>query len=311
MLLSALTVAAAAYVGLALLLYLLQPNFIFFPQRALDATPADRGLAFEEARFATGDGLELHGWYVAPPSPRAFVLFFHGNAGNISHRLENLAILHALGLATLIFDYRGYGQSEGEPDEDGTYEDARAAWRYLAAERGIAPERIIAYGQSLGGAVATRLATERRLAGLVIESSFTSVADLAHKFYPYLPTSLLTRVHYPTRQRIPTVSCPVLVMHSPDDDLVPFAHGEQLYEAAREPKRFQRLRGGHNDAFITSGEAYWKALDDFVNEFVDEASPGHTRESPAPAVDPVHPSVPDSPPAAPPGDLHAGVQDVY
>jgi fermentation-respiration switch protein FrsA (DUF1100 family) len=172
------------------------------------------------------------------------VLFCHGNAGNVSHRLDTLQFFRSLGLGTLIFDYRGYGRSDGSPSEKGTYRDAEAAWRHLVEQRQIPPERIVILGRSLGGAVAARLAADQRPGALVVESAFTSVPDLAARMFPVYPVHLLARIRYNTLKWIRRVHCPVLVVHSRDDEMIPFRHGRRLFEAAPEPKEFLELRGG-------------------------------------------------------------------
>lgn len=149
--------------------------------------------------------------------------FLHGNAGNISHRLDSLRIFHGLGLDVLILDYRGYGRSEGRPSEEGTYRDARAASRYLVEARGVAPERIVVFGRSIGAAIAAALAVEQRPAALILESGFTSVPDLAADLYPWLPARRLARLHYDTRARLPHVTVPVLIVHSRDDEIISFS----------------------------------------------------------------------------------------
>ncbi|MDX1381353.1 MAG: alpha/beta hydrolase, partial [Xanthomonadales bacterium] len=250
-----LAVVAAVYVLLGLMLYLFQGSMVFLanlPGRALDATPSDVGLAFEDVHIDTADGERLHGWYVSAPladasGPRGVLLFFHGNAGNISHRLESIAIFNRLGLDVLIVDYRGYGQSTGRPSEAGTYRDARAAWDYLVGRRGILPDRIVVFGRSLGGAVGAWLASQMPRdaapAAVILESSFTSGVDMARRLYPVYPARLLTRLKYPVRDYAARLTCPVLVVHSRDDEIVPFGMGRALYEAAPGPKSFLELRG--------------------------------------------------------------------
>jgi hypothetical protein len=266
--LTALLTAAGAYGALLLFLYFGQASLLYLPDlpsRALSATPADAGLDYETVRLRTEDGVGLHGWYVPAATPRGTLLFFHGNAGNISHRLDSLLIFHRLGLNVLIFDYRGYGQSEGRPDEEGTHRDARAAWRHLTETRGIEGRRIILFGRSLGAALAAWLATEVRPGGLILESAFTSVPDLAADLYWWLPARRLARLQYATRDYLARVACPVLVVHSPQDEIIPYHHGQALYAAARPPKAFLRLRGDHNAGFLLSGADYVGGLDTFLD----------------------------------------------
>lgn len=250
---------------LGAILFVFQSYFVYYPSRRLEASPDQVGLNYESVYFTTEDGLRLHGWYVPAARVRATLLFFHGNAGNISFWLYSLKIFNQLDVDTFIIDYRGYGLSEGRPTESGTYRDAMAAWRYLTVERGIPGKRIILFGQSLGAAIATWLATQVQPAALIIESAFTSVRDVARKHYPLWPASLLVWIQYPTIDRIAQVACPVLIVHSRSDEIVPFAHAEHLLKAAREPKAFLELMGGHNDGFRVTGRDYLAGLDRFFS----------------------------------------------
>lgn len=268
MLASVVLIAVGVYLALLLLLFLMQSRLLHLPGvpgRSLDATPAAIGLNWEEVTLSAADGVKLHGWYL--PAPQAehrtvdrTVLFLHGNAGNISHRLESLEIFHELGLATLIIDYRGYGRSEGKPSEAGLYRDADAAWHYLVEDRKIPPQRVIVFGRSLGAAVAAHLAAERPLGGLILESAFTSVPDRGAELYSIFPIRLLARIHYPTAEWVTQVRAPVLVIHSEEDELIPFHHGEAIYQAAPEPKQFLPIQGDHNSGFILSRPVYMEGL---------------------------------------------------
>ncbi|MCZ6777085.1 MAG: alpha/beta hydrolase [Ignavibacteria bacterium] len=254
------------YIGLAALLFFFQSNFIYFPSRQLISFPDDAGLPYEEVTLQTVDGMKLSGWFVPAREPRGVVLFCHGNGGNISHRLESLRIFFHLGLSTLIFDYRGYGHSEGKATEQGTYEDAEAAWRYLVENRQVHPRNIILFGRSLGGAVASWLASKHEPRALIIESTFTSVPDLAAELYPYFPVRLLSRFNYNTIAYLRQLKCPVLIIHSPDDDIVPYSHGVKLYKSAKEPKEFLEITGSHNDGFLISGSRYENGLSTFLTK---------------------------------------------
>ena len=282
MIASMLTAVAAGYVVIAGLLYFYQDQLVYFPERALTATPAQAGLAYEPVRFTSADGVALSGWFipackgpaalgVLPPAAlahpcaaRGTLLFCHGNAGNISHRLESIRQFHQLGLNVFIFDYRGYGESEGVPTEAGTYRDAEAARRYLVETRGLAPEHIVYFGRSLGAAIAAWLATQHPPRALIVESAFTSVPDFGAEIYPWLPVRLLARLRYPTQEYLRSVQAPVLVVHSRDDEIVPFRHAEKLYESANSSKELLEIRGGHNDGFLVSGAQYTRRLDDFL-----------------------------------------------
>lgn len=268
-----LVVLAAAYGGLMLTVYFLQSHLIFYPEteREIVATPAQVGLQYEDLHLQTTDGISLHGWYVPALQSRGTVLFLHGNAGNISHRLDYVQMFHRLGYSTLIFDYRGYGSSGGAPTEQGTYQDAEAAWRYLTSTLHIPPCRIVVFGESLGGAVAAWLAARQKPAALVIASGFTSVADLGQQLYPYLPVRHLVRIRYDTRENLRNVEAPVLIAHSPEDEIVPFGHGRALFAAANPPRQFLELAGGHNDGFIYMRESWVRVLGDFLAEHMDDA----------------------------------------
>jgi hypothetical protein len=194
-------------------------------------------------------------------------LFLHGNAGNISHRLEMLKIVHQLGLNCFMLDYRGYGQSQGSPSEQGLYTDAEAAWNWLVQEKGLSSRDIICWGRSLGGAVAAYVARDKNPGALIIESSFTSLPELGQKLYPFLPVKMISRMSFSTTQYIKYMSCPVLVVHSPEDEIVPFAFGEELYRSAKEPREFLQIQGGHNEGFLVSGEAYFRGVRDFLQRF--------------------------------------------
>jgi hypothetical protein len=252
MVLTIIGVILAFYLGLTLLLFVFQERFIYFPTRTITTTPAAIGLDYEAVQLETADGLKLSGWFVPAENANDVLLFFHGNAGNISHRLASIEQFHRLGLNVFIIDYRGYGQSEGRPTEAGTYLDAEAAWRYLIETKGYRPEQIILFGRSLGGAVATWLAQQHPPRALILESTFTSVPDMGVRQFPFLPVRALARIGYNTQARLPHIQTPVLIVHSPDDEVIPYSHGQQLYQDANEPKEFLQLRGGHNEGFIIS-----------------------------------------------------------
>jgi uncharacterized protein len=265
LLLTTVLAGGLTYGALTLLLFTLQESMVFLPTGSVAVTPAQRGLEYEDLRLHSTDGVQLQAWYVPAPDPVApVVLFFHGNAGNISHRLDTLVLLHDLGLSTLILDYRGYGNSSGRPSEQGLYDDALAAWRYLVEERKIPPARIVLHGRSLGAAVAGWLAARERPAALVLESAFLSVPELGAHHYRWLPVRLLARIHFPLHEYVRTLQVPVLVVHSPDDEIAPFAHGLALYAAAPKPRAFLEIRGGHNEGFLLSGAHYREGLRAFM-----------------------------------------------
>ena len=259
------------YLVLAILMVVLQSRMVYYPSREIGMTPDKIGLAFEDVSIDTDDGIRLSGWFIPHESGENVILFCHGNAGNISHRLDSIRIFHELGLSTFIFDYRGYGRSTGKPSERGTGKDTEAAWRYLVEERGIDPERIIIFGRSLGGAIAAQLAMKHTPKAFILESSFTSVADIGAQLYPWLPVRLLSRFDYPTIAFVKDIACPVLVVHSSGDDLIPFNHGRELFEAAPEPKEFLEIRGSHNEGFLVTGQPYKDGLRSFLTRYVNEA----------------------------------------
>ena len=254
-------------------MYLQQPSMIFFPQKELDETPAAWGLEYEEISLLTADNVKLHGWYLPDPGSRKALLFFHGNAGNISHRGSSVEIFHRLGMNILIFDYRGFGTSQGEPDESGLYEDARAAWRFLQEEKGFDSKDIILFGRSLGGAVASKLASEVHPAGLILESSFSSARDMADAIMPLISRVVFLRFNLNTLNIIDRIRCPLLVLHGPQDEVIPFRQGEKIFKAAREPKTFVTLQGGHNGGYLLSQPAYEQALEAFIRTISDSSDP--------------------------------------
>lgn len=270
----------AAVAGLVLLGYGLVILFVFFsqkrllyfpdlPSRKVGATPAAIGLDFQEVWLTCPDTTRLHGWYIPGPAGKGMartLLFCHGNAGNISHRLDSIRIFHNLGLAQFIFDYRGYGRSQGVVSEPGTYMDAETAWHYLVQERGVAPGQIILFGRSLGGAVAAHLASLHPVTALILESTFTSIPDLAAELYPLLPVRWLSRYRYNTLSRLVDISCPILVIHSREDEIIPFSHGRQLSRASGTSGQLLEIRGGHNDGFLLSGQEYSNGLARFLEK---------------------------------------------
>ncbi|MDT8453460.1 MAG: alpha/beta hydrolase [Gammaproteobacteria bacterium] len=254
-------------IGLVLLnvfMYFQQPKMIFYPLSGLEATPADWGLGYEDVALQTTDGVRLHGWYVPAPGSKQVLLFFHGNAGNISHRRASLEIFHRLGLNVLIIDYRGYGKSEGSPGEAGLYMDAMAAWDYLINERGFAADEVVIFGRSLGGAVAVQLAAQVPARGLIVESTLSSARDFAQVAFPILSRLIVMRYDFNSVAKLPRVQAPVLVLHSPDDEVMPFHLGERVFEAAPEPKAFVRLRGDHNSGFYLSQPEYEQVLAEWL-----------------------------------------------
>jgi alpha-beta hydrolase superfamily lysophospholipase len=271
LLLKVLGWALLAYACIVVPAWLFQHRLLYLastPGRDWVATPTAVGLDHETLRLATEDGVEISAWWVPAVSDRGALLFFHGNAGNISHRLESIQIFNRLGLSVLIIDYRGYGLSTGKPSESGTYLDAQAAWRHLIEDRGRSSSEIVVFGRSMGAAIAARLASTVATppAALIVESPFSSAPDIAQQAYPFLPARWLTRFSYATRDYVADVGCPVLVIHSETDEIIPIEHGRDVFEAAPEPKRFLALRGGHNTGFLESLIPYTRGIDGFLAE---------------------------------------------
>jgi hypothetical protein len=262
-----LAILAAGYAGLVVVAFALQGRLVYFPDqpaREVTRNPGDIGLDYEAVTLETSDGVRLDGWFVAASPERGVVAFFHGNAGNIGHRLDTLRILNRLGLSVLMVDYRGYGRSEGQPSEAGTYRDAEAAWHFLVDQRGVPPGRIVLFGRSLGAAVAAHLATRHRPGALILESAFTSIPDLAARIYPFLPVRWISRFRYDTRAYAGRVSCPTLVIHSRDDTIVPIGHGRAILAELTVPHRFLEIGGDHNTGFLNHEQEYMEGLEAFL-----------------------------------------------
>ena len=251
-----LSIVAAVYLGLSILLFLNQSRVLYQPSRTYDYVPADYGLACEEVLLSTPDEVTLAAWYVPAEGGRWTVLFCHGNAGNISHRLDTLKMFYELGLNCLIVDYRGYGKSTGKPTEQGTLIDIMAGFQWLNEEKGLRPEELILFGRSLGGSIAATIAKDINPASLVLESAFTSFDDVGAHYYPWLPVRLFSRFDYNTLEAVKQVTCPVLVIHSPDDEIIPYKFGQQIFAAANEPKQFGILEGSHNEGFYDNDDMY-------------------------------------------------------
>jgi pimeloyl-ACP methyl ester carboxylesterase len=271
-------------VGLILIIMAFEDSFIYFPAKFPEGVWAVKDIAaregelvpkIEDCHFTTSDGLKLHGWYCAPhrkvggelePVPaRMVLLWFHGNAGNISHRYDMIRLLMKIPVNVFIIDYRGFGKSEGAPSEQGLYRDARAAWDYLTSERGLGPERIIIFGKSLGGVPAVDLASKVEAAGLIVQSSFTSASDMAAAILPVFPRVFLSS-KMDSKGKIANVRCPKLFIHSRADEVVPYELGRRLFEAAPEPKQFYEVeRAPHNSTYIVGGKEYLEALRTFID----------------------------------------------
>lgn len=260
--------AIRIYLLVVLLAFFLKNIIIFQPSRTIDQTPSTIGLAYEAVSIETSDGIKISGWFVPAKKARAVVLFFHGNAGNISDRLATLSRFHNLGLSTLIIDYRGYGESGGRAGINGVKRDAAAAWEWLL-KRGYPEEKIIIFGRSLGGAIAADLAETAAPGALILESTFSSLVDIARGLVPFLPMNIIVGNSFNSVKNMANFNRPVLVIHSREDDVVAFKYGRKLYESLSAPKEFLEISGGHNDGFIIS-ENYMKGLDQFITGIFGE-----------------------------------------
>lgn len=241
----------------------LERRLIFYPMKSVVSTPKDIGLSYEDITFETADSKKLHGWFIRRDGATCTVLFFHGNAGNIGHRLDKIRILHDLGAQIFIFDYRGYGRSGGTPAEKGMHADTRAAYRHLTEELRIPGGEVVAYGESIGGAFAVRLGATEKLGAVITENAFTSIPDMARRAFGF-PVGFLLATKLDSISRIQNVRCPKLIIHAEDDEIVPFSYGVALYEKAVPPKQFLKIRGTHNGAFLESLPAYKQGLSDFL-----------------------------------------------
>jgi len=264
MILRLIIIALLCYGIIVAYVYFFQGRMLYMPSADIILTPAQAGLTFEDVEFQAADGVRLHGWYIPAREARATLLFCHGNAGNISHRLESILIFHRLGLNVFIFDYRGYGKSSGRPDEMGIALDAEAAWQWLAQDKGLDSAQLIIFGRSLGGAIAAELARTRPAAALILESSFTSYVAIGRAHYPWLPVRAIAQYRYATVEKVSSLRMPILIVHSAEDEIVPFSHSRELFAACTEPKYFLEISGGHNDGFLVSEKEYVQGLERFI-----------------------------------------------
>lgn len=250
----------------------LESRMIYFPDGPLRATPSDAGLAYEDLFLETRDGVRIHAWFVPKAKARGTMLWFHGNAGNMGDRVAQIKTYHdRWSVSQILIDYRGYGKSGGQISEEGTYEDGRAAMSYLLKEKGISPGALILFGRSLGAAVAVQMATEFDAAGLILETPFTSIRDMARRHYPLIGSAYPLRIRYASIDKISRVTMPLLILHGDRDNIVPFEQAERLFEAANEPKRFFRIAGaGHNDILLTADNSYHLEVGRFIAEVVKE-----------------------------------------
>ena len=232
-------------------------------------SPSSSLVSKEDVHFISGDGVRLHGWYISSKSSNATLLWFHGNAGNITHRLVNIEALKPLDLDIFIFDYRGYGKSEGEPNEEGIYLDSQAAYDWLVKVKRIIPEKIILFGRSLGGICAVEVASKNPAAGIILESAFPSAGKMAKNFFPVLPLGWAIKSKFNAIGKVPNLKIPKLFLHGTRDEIVPYNLGRELFSAAAEPKIFYDIEGaGHNDTFLVGGANYFNSIDQFVKGII-------------------------------------------
>ena len=269
-----LIVALCTYAGVIVLVGLLQSKLIYFPSRVLEQTPVDVGLKFDDVTLTTHDNVRISAWFVPCADARTTVLFFHGNAGNNGDRLPELKLLHSLQYNVMIVDYRGFGKSSGRPSENGTYLDALAAWEHLTQARALAAREIVIVGESIGGAVAIELARRERPGALIVQSSFTRLADVAAIHYPLLPVRLLLRHRYDSIDKVGGITCPKLFFHSTDDSLIPITNGRAIFDAAAEPKQFAETPGDHNGGGFMYSDEYAARLRDFIDTALPAESGG-------------------------------------
>jgi fermentation-respiration switch protein FrsA (DUF1100 family) len=250
------------------LFLLLEQKGLYHPYKDIPETPKNLGIPFEEIDFKTADGQTLNGWFAPAKDARITVLYFHGNAGNISHRLHKVKFFHEMGVNFFIFDYRGYGKSTGTPGEKGLYSDAQAAYDYVASRNDVDNNKIVVYGKSLGGPVAADLCVNRKAAALILEGSFASVVLRAQQLYPFLPMRLLVVQKYDTMAKVKHLLIPKLIAHGRQDEVISFHHGEILFGAAAQPKQFLPFEGGHNDDIFVVSPAYTDALNTFFRKYL-------------------------------------------
>ena len=244
-----------------------EKGIVFFPERFLEATPKDYRLeSYEDVYFEAVDGTRLHGWFVDGPDNRAVLLWFHGNAGNISHRLHNLKKLHdALQIPIFIFDYREYGLSEGEISKAGTFADAHGAFRYLIDEKGFEKSSILLFGRSLGTALAVDIAGKDTCLGVILEAAFTSTDDMMQRYFPFLPPQPAATVKYDSLALIDRIQAPILFIHGQHDLTIPVSMGRHLYEKTRSSKEFYEVPGAdHNDTYLVGGNEYFAVWQKFL-----------------------------------------------
>ncbi len=262
-------VAIGTYVAFVLYLYFMQNKMLYPASSQVWRIPSDWDWEYETVRLQV-DKYTTNGWYIPHENERAVVLFSHGNAGNIADRLESVDLLRSFGLSVLVYDYGGYGESTGSPSEQRTAADIHAMWNYLVEERGYSEDNIILFGRSLGGAVTMQLAPEVQAGAVILESTFKSIPHIVHDYWSFVPARLLAKHQYPSIDKISNIKPPLLIIHSPEDDIIPYQHGVDLYEAASQPKTFGTISGNHNYGFVNSEVNYRKIWEDFLTPIFGE-----------------------------------------
>ena len=242
------------------------PQIVFVPTAEIVTTPVVLSIPFDDVTIVTSDGVRLNGWHIPAPGARGTLLFFHGNAGNISHRIDSIKIFHDLKLSVFIIDYRGYGRSEGKPSIPGVTLDALAAWKWLTEEKKIPPENIVVFGRSLGGAIAMELTRHVEPRALILESTFSSLPEMIKIPFMAPVARLIVGDIWNSAEAAATLTAPTLCIHSPDDWIVPYRFGRRLYDAVAGEKTFVQIRGGHNEGFLESMDVYRPALDIFLTK---------------------------------------------
>ena len=247
---------------------------VYVPSSLMTRKAADLGRPCEDVHFVTGDDVRLHGWFFPadPDSPRSHLalLVLHGNGGNICNRLGFCEVWLSLGVNVFIFDYRGYGQSEGRPSEEGTYRDAQAAHKWVCA-RGFDPRNIVVLGKSLGGGVASELAVREAIGSLILQSTFMNIPSVGAELFPWLPVKRFHTIKYDTIRKLPQIRVPLLVMHSRLDQIIAYHHAERNFAAANEPKMFWEIFGNHTGTLEADTAAYTRGLHSFLAQHVDRA----------------------------------------
>jgi fermentation-respiration switch protein FrsA (DUF1100 family) len=262
-LLSLILLLVIGIVLIAAYLRYIEQRTLFYPMKEIEFLPSQMGLKYEDIFFKTSDKIDINGWFVASPNARYTVIFCHGNAGNISHRLEKIKFFHSIGCNTFIIDYRGFGRSKGKPFEGGLYLDAGGAYDYLLS-RNINPEQLIGYGESIGGAVIIDLASKKRIKALIVDSTMTCAKDMVRIVFPFLPAWIFTS-RFDSVNKIKSVTVPKLVIHSVNDEIVPFKLGKKLFQEAPLPKEFLEIHGGHNSSFFESEGILREKIASFLN----------------------------------------------